>query len=53
MGGKGGGKGGGNFGNFGNFGGMGGGALTTRVSGRDILFILEQAQYDSRRTRGR
>jgi len=36
-----------------NFGGMGGGALTTRISGRDILFILEQAQYDSRRTRGR
>lgn len=35
------------------FGGMGGGALTTRISGRDILFILEQAQFDSRRTRGR
>jgi len=35
------------------YGSMGGGALTTRISGRDILFILEQAQYDSRRTRGR
>lgn len=35
------------------FSSMNGGVLTTRISNRDILFILEQAQYDSRRTRGR
>ena len=33
-------------------GGNGGGTLTATVSGRDLLFILEQAGYDAKRTRG-
>jgi len=30
-----------------------GGTLSARVSGRDLLFVLEQAGYDAKRTRGR
>lgn len=32
--------------------GGGGGTLTARISGRDLLFVLEQAGYDAKRTRG-
>lgn len=36
----------------GEMGGRGGGTLTARISGRDLLFVLEQAGYDAKRTRG-
>lgn len=34
-------------------GGMGGGKLVARVSGRDLLFVVEQAQVDAGRRRGK